>query len=155
MTIAPTLKSYLDQHVVYDVITHDPTRSSLRTAEASHIPGGYIAKGIVLRRDGGYMLAVLPASRRIRLSDLRTLIGEDVDLADERDVAELFEDCALGAVPPVGKCYGLDVIVDESIEAQPEVYLEGGDHETLVHMDQAQFAQLMADARHARFSTHA
>ena len=155
MTIAPTLKSYLDQHVTYDVITHDPTLSSLRTAEAGHIPGSCLAKGIVLRRGDGYMLAVLPASRRIRLSDLRTLIGDDIDLADEQDVAELFQDCVVGAVPPVGKCYGLDVIVDDSIQEQPEVYLEGGDHETLVHMHRAQFARLMADARYARFSTHA
>ena len=155
MTIAPTLKSYLDQNVIYDVITHDPTLSSLRTAQAGHIPGGCLAKGIVLRTGDGFMLAVLPASRRIQLSELRTLVGDDVDLADEQDVAELFQDCALGAVPPVGKCYGLDVIVDDSIQEQPEVYLEGGDHQTLVHMNQAQFARLMADARHARFSAHA
>ena len=154
MTIAPTLKNYLDRNVSYNLVTHDPTPSSLRTAEASHIPGGSIAKGIVLRTGDGYMLAVLPASRRVQLSDLRTLIGDDVDLAGEEEIASLFEDCAVGAVPPVGKCYGLDVIVDESIETQPEVYLEGGDHETLVHMDRAQFAQLMADARHARFSAH-
>ncbi len=155
MTIAPTLKNYLDRNVVYDVITHDPTRSSTGTVQSTHIPGRCLAKGIVLRRDGGYMLAVLPASHRIDLSELRMHIGEDVELADEEDVVELFQDCAVGAVPPVGKCYGLDVIVDDSIDTQPEVYLEGGDHETLIHMDRAQFAQLMADARHARFSTHA
>ena len=155
MTIAPTLKSYLDRNVSYDVVTHDPTPSSLRTAEASHIPGGSLAKGIVLRADGGYLLAVLPASRRIQLSALRTLIGEDVELADEQEVATLFEDCATGAVPPVGKCYGLDVIVDDSIENEPEVYLEGGDHQTLVHLNRAQFARLMADARHAHFTAQA
>jgi len=155
MTIAPTLKNYLDRNVSYDVVTHDPTLSSLRTAEASHIPGGMLAKGIVLRTDGGYLLAVLPASRRIQLSELRALIGDDVELADEQEVASLFEDCAVGAVPPVGKCYGLDVIVDDSIERQPEVYLEGGDHKTLVHMSQAQFAQLMADARPPHFTASA
>jgi Ala-tRNA(Pro) deacylase len=155
MTIAPTLKSYLDQNVTYDLVKHDPTLSSLRTAQASHIPGGCLAKGIVLRTGDGYLLAVLPASRRIQLSDLNTLIGDDVHLADEQEVGRLFKDCALGAVPPIGKCYGLDVIVDDSIEEQPEVYLEGGDHETLVHMNQAQFARLMAGARHARFSAQA
>ncbi|MCC7017595.1 MAG: YbaK/EbsC family protein [Rhodospirillales bacterium] len=155
MTIAPTLKSYLDRNVTYDLVTHDPTLSSLRTAQATHIPGGSLAKGIVLRAGDGYVLAVLPASRRVQLSELKTLIGDDVELADEQDVAELFQDCAVGAVPPVGKCYGLEVIVDESIEAQPEVYLEGGDHQTLVHMNRAQFARLMADARHARFSAQA
>jgi Ala-tRNA(Pro) deacylase len=152
MTIAPTLKSYLDRNVRYDLVTHDPTQSSLRTAEASHIPGGALAKGIVLRIEGGYLLAVLPASRRIDLADLRKVIGDDVELADEPEVASLFEDCAVGAVPPVGKCYGLDVVLDDSLGVQPEVYLEGGDHQTLVHVSRDQFARLMEGARHARFS---
>jgi Ala-tRNA(Pro) deacylase len=34
----------------------------MRTAEASHVSGERLAKAVVLRRDGGYMLAVLPAS---------------------------------------------------------------------------------------------
>jgi Ala-tRNA(Pro) deacylase len=57
-------------------------------------------------------------------------------------------------VPAVGECYGLDVIVDDSIQERPDVYLEGGDHMTLVHMDRAQFARLMSEARHGRFSVH-
>ena len=56
--------------------------------------------------------------------------------------------------PPVGECYGLDTVVDDSIEEQPEVYLEGGDHATLVHMSHAQFAALTATARHSCFSVH-
>jgi Ala-tRNA(Pro) deacylase len=154
MAIAPTLQKYLDQHVRYEAIPHEPTSSSMRTAEACHISGDGIAKGIVLRRDGGYMLAVLPASHHIRLSELRKQIGNDVDLADEMEIAQLFRDCAHGAVPPVGECYGLDVILDDSIEAQPEVYMESGDHETLLHMSQAQFALLTAHARHGRFTVH-
>jgi Ala-tRNA(Pro) deacylase len=42
--------------------------------------------------------------------------------------------------------------VDDSIEAQPEIYMEAGDHETLLHMSHAQFARLMENARHGRFS---
>jgi Ala-tRNA(Pro) deacylase len=154
MAIAPTLQKYLDQNVTYDAIPHEPTLSSMRTAEACHISGDGLAKGIVLRRDGGYMLAVLPASHHIRLSDLRRQVGQDVDLADEMEIDRLFRDCAHGAVPPVGDCYGLDVIVDDSIQEQPEVYMESGDHETLLHMSQAQFALLTAQARHGRFSVH-
>jgi len=154
MAIAATLQKYLDQNVTYEVIPHEPTLSSMRTAEACHISGDGLAKGIVLRRDGGYMLAVLPASHHIRLSELRRQIGNDVDLADEMEIDRLFRDCAHGAVPPVGDCYGLDVIVDDSIQEQPEVYMESGDHETLLHMSQAQFALLTAQARHGRFSVH-
>ena len=154
MTIAPTLQRYLDQNVTYEAISHAPTLSSMRTAEACHISGDGLAKGIVLRRDGGYMLAVLPASHHIRLAELRRQIGDDVDLADEMEIDQLFRDCAHGAVPPVGECYGLDVIVDDSIQEQPEIYLESGDHETLLHMSQAQFAQVIAQARHGRLSVH-
>jgi Ala-tRNA(Pro) deacylase len=154
MAIAPILQRFLDQSVTYEVIPHKPTLSSMRTAKACHISSDGLAKGIVLRRNGGYLLAVLPASRHIRLAELKKQIGEDVDLADEIEIARLFRDCAPGAVPPVGECYGLEVIVDDSMQEQPEVYLESGDHETLIHMSQAQFARLTAHARHGRFSTH-
>lgn len=154
MSIAPTLQRHLDSNVTYEVITHEATMSSTRTAQACHIPGDCLAKAIVLRHNGGYLLAVLPASHHIRLTDLKREIGDDVGLADEGEIKRLFPDCALGAVPPVGECYGLDVIVDGSIEDRPDVYLEGGDHMTLVHVDRAQFARLMAEARHGRFSVH-
>jgi Ala-tRNA(Pro) deacylase len=154
MAIAPTLQKHLDRNVTYEVLTHDPTMSSTRTAQACHVSGERLAKAIVLRHDGRYLLAVLPATHHVRLADLKAQIGDDVDLADEDEIKRLFPDCAPGAVPPIGEAYELDVIVDDSIQAQPDVYLEGGDHTTLVHMDQAQFARLMAEARHGRFSVH-
>ena len=155
MTIAPTLAKYLDQKVLYDTIPHEATSSSMRTAEACHISGDSVAKGVLLRRNGEYLLAVLPASHRIRLPELRSQLGDGIDLANENEIAQVFSDCARGAIPPVGECYGLEVIVDESIERQPEIYLEGGDHEVLIHMSGAQFATLTAGTARGRFSTHA
>jgi Ala-tRNA(Pro) deacylase len=155
MTIAPTLQRHLDRNVTYELITHEATMSSTRTAQACHVSGDCLAKGIVLRHNGGYMLAVLPASRHLRLLDLKLEIGADVDLADEGEIERLFPDCAPGAIPPIGECYDLDVIVDDSIQQPPEIYLEGGDHTTLVHLSQAQFTRLMSGARHGRFSIHA
>jgi len=154
MAIAPTFQRYLDQHVTYDVIAHEPTMSSMRTAQACHVPGNFLAKGVLLRDDTGYMLAVLPATHYIRMHDLRLQFGEDVDFASEGEIDELFQDYAHGAVPPIGECYGLDTIVDDAIDGQGEVYLEAGDHATLVHLSHAQFTKLTADARHGRFSVH-
>lgn len=39
MPVAPTLQKYLDQTVTYEMISHDPTMSSTRTAEACHVRG--------------------------------------------------------------------------------------------------------------------
>ena len=155
MAIALTLERYLDaKSVKYDVIAHQPTNSSGETAEICHIPGDRLAKGVLLRDEVGYALAVLPASHHIRLSELRRQFGDDVDLATEGEIEDLFQDCVRGAIPAIGECYGLDMVVDDSIEEQPEVYFEGGDHATLVHMTHAQFAKMTAAARHGSFSVH-
>jgi Ala-tRNA(Pro) deacylase len=154
MPIAPTLQRYLDQNVTYEVIQHEPTTSSTRVAEACHISGNRVAKGIVLRRDGGYLLAVLPASHRIHLQDLRMQLDDTVELATEDEIAQLFRDCARGAVPAIGECYGIEVIIDDSIDTQPDVYMEGGDHATVIHMDRGQFARMNLNAQHGRFSGH-
>lgn len=153
MSIAPTLQKYLDQKVSYETLTHAPTMTSMHTAETCHIPGDRLAKAVVLRHNGGHMLAVLPASHHLSLDQLRAQVG-DVDLASEEEFAPLFRDCARGAIPPIGECYGLDTIVDDSIAQQPDVYLEGGDHATLIHMNRSEFAELTRDAQHGRFSRH-
>jgi Ala-tRNA(Pro) deacylase len=117
------------------------------------ISGNCLAKGIVLRRSSSdYILAVLPASHHIHLADLRNQLGDNVEMAKETEVDPLFPDCVHGAVPAVGQCYGLPLVVDDSLEAQPQVYMEAGDHETLIRMNHAQFAHLTAGARHGRFS---
>src|SRR5215468_6868109 len=100
MPIAPTLHRYLArENIQYDEIPHVYTMTSARTAQAAHVPGDRVAKAIVLRRNGGYMLAVLPASHHLRIADLRERLGEDVDMASEGEIAKLFVDCANGAVP--------------------------------------------------------
>ena len=126
MTIAPTFQKYLAaKNVVYDVVAHEPTKSSMRTAEACRVWGDCVAKAVVLRDEYGYVLAIIPASHHIPLQDLRMQLGLDVDLAAEYEIKELFEDCVPGAIPPVGECSGLDTVVDDSIEEQPEVYPGG------------------------------
>jgi Ala-tRNA(Pro) deacylase len=153
MTIAPTLQRYLsNQNVAYDLVPHQPTMSSLRTAEACHIAGDCLAKGVVLRDSDRYWLAVLPASRQVQLASLSSALGQDVSLASEQEIEQVFRDCDRGAIPPVGAGYGVDVIVDDSIGQQRDVYFEGGDHATLVHMSQAEFARLDPTARHGSFA---
>jgi Ala-tRNA(Pro) deacylase len=155
MPIAPTLHRYLAaENIQYDEIPHAYTMTSARSAQACHVPGDRVAKAIVLRRNGGYMLAVLPASHHLRMASLKERLGDDIDMAHESEIGELFADCTHGAVPPAGICYGLKVIVEESIQKEPEVYMEAGDHETLLHLSRAQFARVTADAMHGRFSMH-
>lgn len=153
MAIAPTLEKYLAaRHVAYDVLAHEPTQTSMRTAQVCHISGRCLAKAVLLRDETGYALAVLPASNHIQLSDLKEQFGDDVELANEEEIEDFFDDCVRGAIPAIGECYGLDMVVDDGIDMQPEIYFEGGDHATLIHMTQAEFAGLTWTAQHGHFS---
>ena len=156
MTIASTLQRHLERHGVgYEVLQHPLTASSSETAQSAHISGNRIAKTVVMRDGGGngYLLAVLPASQHLSLELLQAWLGRPVALASEQEVGKLFPDCDLGAIPPIGDAYGLEVVLDESLGGLDEVYFEGGDHRTLVQVGGDQFRRLMSGARQGRFST--
>jgi len=153
MGIAVTLAQYLmERGVPFDVIEHEYTETASQSAMASRVPPDRIAKAVVLKGGDGFMLAVLPASRHIQFDELCKELGRHVDIAKEEQIETLFGDCESGAVPPLGGAYGLNVIVDDSLASQPEIYFEGGDHCSLVHISGPAFRELLADAQHARFT---
>jgi Ala-tRNA(Pro) deacylase len=155
MAIASTLQRHLEgQGIDYEMLKHPLTASSSETAQSAHISGNRVAKTVVLRDGDGYLLAVLPASHHLSLEMLQGWLGRPVALASEQEVGKLFPDCDLGAIPPIGDPYGLDVALEESLGRLDEVYFEGGDHQTLVKVGGDQFRRLMSGARQGRFSTH-
>jgi Ala-tRNA(Pro) deacylase len=155
MTIAPTLATYLEQAGIQpEVLTHPHSPSASRSAEASHVSGNRVAKAVLLKDDTGYLLAVLPASHHLLLDAVEALTGRSLSLAAEDEIGRTFPDCELGAVPPVGVAYGLPAVIDDSLVEESEIYLEGGDHTTLVRVTRAEFAELMQGAQAGSFSWH-
>ena len=55
-----------------------------------------------------------------------------IAFASEAEIGAIFSDCAPGAIPPVGAAYGLDTIIDDSIDDLQDVYLEGVERKELV-----------------------
>jgi len=153
MTIAARLMQHLDAAGIrYDPIGHPRTETSMGSARAAFIPPAQLAKAVLIHHELGYLLAVVPGSHRVELGTLQDILGKRLGLASEEEVGRLFDDCAPGALPPVGAAYELPVLLDSALDDAPEVFFEGGDHTTLVHVGQASFQSLMKEARRARFS---
>lgn len=153
MAIATTLKDFLDSHALhYDAVRHRHSQTSREAASAAHQPGSKVAKVLLCNDGERYLLVVLPADRRLHLGRLHSILGRHVGLATEDEVGDVFEDCALGAIPPAGPLYDLDTVVDDALLEQDEVYFEAGDHEQLVHMLQPDFRKLLGDAQHGDVS---
>jgi len=153
MGIAITLQQYLTaQSVPYDVLEHKRTRCSARTADASRVPSECLAKGVLVKHKDGYILAIVPASRQVRLEEVGRWFNRPVALATEDEIGALFPDCEHGAVPPIAAAYGLKAVLDASLEGHDDIYFEGGDHRALVHVTGGQFHRLMENVPHGQFS---
>ena len=153
MSIPTHLYSYLDQRGArYEICPHEHSRTSAETARSAHVPQHQLAKSVVLEDEAGCLMAVIPADKAVMLGELARLLGrKELRLADESRIAMLFEDCDLGAVPPVGMAWGIETIVDDELEASDVVYMESGDHERLLRVSHDEFHALMLAARHGHF----
>ena len=153
MGMAISLQAFFESHPLhYSIVSHDYTESSQATAAAIHQTGYRVAKSVLLKDDESYLLAVLPACYRLHLGKLHHALDRNLGLATESEVAVIFGDCALGAIPPAGVLYDLETIVDEALLEQDDIYFEAGDHEQLVHMKRADFIELLGDAKRGTFS---
>ena len=149
MAIATTLKSYLkDQHVHYDLVHHTPSATSLESAHSAHVPDHQVAKAVVLEDADGYVVGVMPANNRLDLDWVNETLGRNLEMAQEHELLNLYQDCKPGAVPALSNAYGLDVIWDEQLTNASEIYIEAGDHENLIHMHGNEFCKLMDNLPH-------
>lgn len=155
MSMSPSLKSHLEQRgAAYDLVPHPHTETSMDTAAAAHVPGDRLAKAVTLKDGDRSLLMVVPSDYHVHLGRLHHALGREVGLATEAELAEIFQDCDVGAVPPVGAAYGLDTLVDRRMLEQPEIWFESGDHETLVHVSGDTFRSLLAEARRVDVAEH-
>lgn len=157
MSIANKLYHYLKtKGSDYTLRGHPHSASSMETAESAQIPGDALAKGVVLQDANGPLLVVVPSDYHVELDTLNALLERQLEFATETDLARLFPDCEVGAVPPIGAAYGVATVWDPQgcLAGQDYVYFEAGDHATLVRVSAAHFRELLADARQAHFSHH-
>jgi Ala-tRNA(Pro) deacylase len=138
----------------HEVLHHARTLTSMETAEMAHVPGGRLAKSVLIEDEDGYLIAVIPATHRLLFGVMREQFGHRFELATEREMVALFKECEAGALPPFGELYGLRVLVDDALLDEDDVYCESGDHTQLVHMAGSTFRALMSRAAHGRFSEH-
>ncbi len=91
---------------------------------------------------------------RFVATNARLVIQRGTDRLEVRksELEEIFFDCERGAIPPVGPAYGIPTVIDESLLQVEDIYLEGGDHEELVHLNATSFADLLTGSRHCSFA---
>ena len=139
------LREFLDSHAVrYFVVSHSPAYTAQEIAAAAHVPGKELAKTVMVTLDGKMAMVVLPASRQLDFELLRQLTASrEVELASEKEFANLFPECEIGAMPPFGNLYGIDVYVSEELEDDDEIAFNAGAHTELLRLSYENYKKLV------------
>lgn len=145
---AATLKKFLDENKVkYLTVLHSLAYTTQEVAAKMHIHGWELAKTTILKADGKFVMAVLPAPCRVDFEKFRALVGaRSVVLASEEEFRNLFPECELGAMPPFGNLYGLPVYVDERLREDQSIAFNAGSHTEAIRMDYRDFERLAKPA---------
>jgi len=149
------LQSYLDRIGVWYHLSHHPqTYTAADLAQCEHIPGDQVIKPVLVEADGRFVMCALPASYRIDLQALKDkLHAQRVKLADEKTLQELFDDCELGAAPPIGFLYGIPTVMDESLCKDERVTFQAGSHDASVTMSLKDYRRI-AQPDVVKFGSH-
>jgi len=152
---ASKLKEFLDSHNIgYVTITHSPAYTAQGIAASAHVKGKELAKTVMIEVDGKLAMAVLPAPYKVDFDLLKAATGSDnVHLASEEQFESLFPGCEVGAMPPFGNLYGMEVYAAQSLAEDEEIAFNAGSHTELIRMSYHDFETLVKP-KILRFAAH-
>jgi len=145
MSVSQKLKDFLDQNEIkYNMISHSKAYTAQELAHKVHISGLEIAKVVIVKTDGQFAMAVMPAPHHIDFDRFKEATGiKSVELATEKEFKNLFPDCEVGAMPPFGNLYGLPVYVAKPLEEDEYIVFNAGSHTEAIRMEYREFERLV------------
>jgi Ala-tRNA(Pro) deacylase len=145
MAIDVRLQQLLEQEhdVEYEALHHRLDRHALRTAQDTHTPPEEFAKTVVVHVDGGFAMAVLPATHYLAPGRLaRAIRAGSVRLATEAEMESLMPGYEIGAAPPFPSLCGLRVFASPLLAREKSVTFNAGTHRDAVRMSWADYQRI-------------
>lgn len=142
---AQRLKDYLDSNnIKYISIMHSPAYTAQGIAHSAHISGKEMAKTVIVKSDGVMLMVVMPANLKVNLEQFKEILrADEVELACEEEFKFKFPDCELGAMPPFGNLYEMDVYISDELTKDREIAFNAGSHTELIRMAYEDFDRLV------------
>lgn len=145
MSASTKIKEILEKEKIsYQILEHELAFTALEVAEVQHVPGRRMVKSVIVTAGGKPVMCVLPSTHKIDFEKLKTLLAaKDVQLANEGQVATLFPDFEVGAMPPFGQLAGIKVYVDKSLEENDAIVFNAGTHTDVMRIKFKDFVRFV------------
>jgi Ala-tRNA(Pro) deacylase len=140
-----TLSEFLNSHHVrYITLYHSTAHTAQEIAQAAHIHGREFAKTVIVKIDGKLAMAVLPAPEKLDTDLLAGICAaKKVELAGENEFQGRFPRCEIGAMPPFGNFFDMNVYLEEEIVSHDRMTFNAGTHTELVQMPVKDYLEIV------------
>lgn len=145
MAILKKLKVVLDEaKVPYEVYNHALAYTAQEIAARQHVSGNELAKVVMIEADDQLVMGVIRGNDKIALHVVEESLNvRHARLATEDEFIARFPECEVGAMPPFGHLFGLNVYVDPALAKDEYIYFNAGNHVQTVRLRYQDFARLV------------
>jgi prolyl-tRNA editing enzyme YbaK/EbsC (Cys-tRNA(Pro) deacylase) len=141
----------LDKNKIkYDIIEHAAVFTSEEAAKARGTELKQGVKALVCKSGKEFVQLCVPGNKEIDLSKAAKEIGKKIETATAAEVTEVIH-CPIGAVPPFGNLFGINVYIDEDVLKNEYVAFNAGLHTKSIKMKAADLFTV-TNAKKGKFS---
>jgi len=133
-----SLMTWLDaESIEHEIHEHDRSLTATATARAEKVDPRTFEKVVWVRStEGGDALMIVDSEDHLDLKKARDVLKSGrVKLVSEDEIKELAPDCDPGAMPAVGKLFGLPTYADFAVRDDPEISFNAGSHTFAIRVD--------------------
>jgi Ala-tRNA(Pro) deacylase len=153
MTIAATVGDALAfEGIAFRILRTSPDSPTGDGLRSAGVEPECCAKAQLLKDAQGYLLTVTAATRVPDIDLLRRELHRELVPAADEDLDDLFCDCTLGSVPPLGPWYRIPTVVDSSLREHANIYFDAGEPRAWVEVTEQGFEKLLEGAEYFAFS---
>jgi Ala-tRNA(Pro) deacylase len=127
------------QEVAFTVLRHEPVYTSEQAAAVRGTSLASGAKALILKAGEKFVMAVLPADRKLDSKKARDALGvKSLRFASKEEVEQL-TGLQPGSIPPFGSLFGLKTYCDPDLAKSASINFNAGDHSISIQMKHADY----------------
>lgn len=147
MPVPTSVQSLLNsQNVRYDIAATPVDAHNNRVWHDQHLRNMGAARSLLLQDDMGRVQVVIAADSLLDIKTVNRQLGRELYATSLDELAKFCQTHSLQTVPALPKIAGLLTLVDKNLLDRSELLLDSGNEEQLLHLNRADFQQVLEDA---------
>jgi len=163
MPVLKSLLNFLDKSKIkYEVVEHKTVYTAMDKARTLHVDPKSVVKTAVVKLDGHYAIALIPANKLLDKNKLKAVVNKyrkktgqkaikKVDFATEAWMKKNLSG-QVGATPPFGLLWKISTFVDASLLRQAKLFVNAGHYNFSLKMSRAGFEKAIGETVKGSFS---